>query len=85
VLRRLARELDRLDADQKMDRAVRARTVARVCAVALAAHKQLAEPDGDDERGTFDGYEQRYDLAQLSAHQLKQLQSLLTTASRSSA
>jgi hypothetical protein len=43
VLVRLAAELDRLDAAEDLDPVVRARTVARLCSVALVAYKQ-AEP-----------------------------------------
>jgi hypothetical protein len=51
VLARLADELDRLDAVEDLDPAVRARAVARLCAVALAADKQadrlaVGERDG---------------------------------------
>ena len=49
MLVRLAGELDRLDSIPNLDPAVRARTVARVCTVALAAHKQAAPGGGDDE------------------------------------
>ena len=40
LLGRLADELDRLDAVEDLDPAVRARAVARLCTVALAVHKQ---------------------------------------------
>jgi hypothetical protein len=49
VLVRLVEELDRLDAVEDLDPAVRARAVARLCAVALAVHKQ-AGPFGVGER-----------------------------------
>ena len=54
VLVRLVGELDRLDAAEGLDPAVRARTVARVCAVALAAHRQLGpESEDPEDRGEW--------------------------------
>jgi hypothetical protein len=69
VLARLALELDRLDAEPKLDAAVRARTVARVCAVALMACKQLEAPDDPPVW---------WDTGQLTARQLATLQRLLS-------
>jgi hypothetical protein len=76
MLDRLADELDLLDAAAGLDLAVRARTVARVCAVALAAYRQAgAEPEDDE----------RWDYSALTDRELATLQRLLSKGRRAQA
>ena len=62
VLMRLADALDRLDQTEDLDPAVRARTVARVCSVALVAYKQ----GGPLEMGERDAQILRAKLSELA-------------------
>jgi hypothetical protein len=62
VLMRLPDELDRLDQAEDLDPAVRARTIARVCAVALVAYKQV----GPVEAGERDAQILRARLSELA-------------------
>ena len=78
VLLRIVEELARLD-EANLDPAIRARCVARLLSVALAASRQLEE---DRERDALDGYATRSNLDVLSDRQLRQLRRLLEAAER---